>query len=696
MKHYLLAFLCLSSLTVMAEGPEKLIVDGKSRNMIVLVPDNTPQNAPLVITLHGFNQSAEYQRNTTRWDAVADTAKFIVVYPDAINSWWDVYGQSDLTFIEKIIDHMNEKYEIDRNRVYVSGFSLGAMMTYHVAEHLSDKVAAFGPVSGVRFDNRAPAAKRHIPIIHTHGTSDDVFKWEGDPGHQAGGYPYIPDYVKKWAQFDNLNSTPTVTDPYCGNATLTVWRGDDSSVEVALLAVKGCGHWHSEGSDWGQVSTSKEIWDFVKRYSLGDPDPVPPILQNVEPENHSFDLPSSSRSFAFTFDKDVDVNRVNAVLSGALGSIELKNTNESNSPVVVFSVPDDVEIADGEYRLSVTDIHDPEGGRDRSYSFGYTYGIQEVGPTMKVDTIFAPDWDGLRESVGEGIPLGWKRVNSNQDGSNDTKNSGNPNTGGSRLKYFLPGGDFNTGFYFSAREYDNCEFLYGHLNQYPLRLQEGDYDLSFRSAYWNEGSANSRTTFDVTVERLTDSSQKYLSAVGIPSSANLNENSNQQVIGSALHEYDFHVDKAGRCKLIFSTSAGWNAVILGDIVITTHASSADRYKGGLLRALLSAQDLYSRTADIPGIDAARNDLKSVMDKYADFASTAPSAYTVAIEEVEAAILALQNVVVAGASDLTVERTLVVEGYFSFDGRRVTPSYDGPVIRRSVFSDGSVSTEKIFH
>ncbi len=695
MKHYLLAFLCLSSLTAMAEGPEKLIVDGKSRNMIVHVPENTPQNAPLVITLHGFNQSAEYQRSTTRWDAVADTAKFIVVYPDAINSWWDVYGQSDLTFIEKIIDHMNETYDIDRNRVYVSGFSLGAMMTYHCAEHLSDKVAAFGPVSGVRFDNRAPAAKRPIPIIHTHGTSDDVFKWEGDLTHQAGGYPYIPDYVKKWVAFDGLNPEPTVTDPYCGNGALSVWRDDNSSIEVALLAVKGCGHWHSEGSDWGDVSTSKEIWNFVKRYSLGAPDPVPPVLQSVEPENHSFDLPDSSRSFSFTFDKDVDVKRVNAILSNPTVSINLKNTNESNGATVTFSVPDDVEIKDGEYTLTLNDIHDPDGGRDRKYSFGYTYGFQEVGLSMDVDTIIAPNWDELQETVGEGIPFGWKRVNSNRDGSNDTQTSGTPNTGGARLKYFLPGGDFNTGFYFSAREYNQCDFIYGTLSKYALKLQEGDYDLSFRSAYWNEGSSNAGVTFDVSVEKNTDSSKKYLSAVGVRSSANLNENTNQQVIGSATHQYTFHLDKADRCKLVFSISSGWNAVILGDILLTTHATSADRYKGGLLRSLLAADELYARTAGFPGVEAERDGLRSVMDKYADFASTAPSAYTAAIEEVEAAILALQNAVVSGVSDISVERTVMSAADFTVDGRQVAPSHRGLVIRRSILSDGSVTTEKLF-
>ncbi len=696
MRNYLLAFLCLSSLAAMAEGPEKLVVNGKTRNMIVHVPENTPQNAPLVISLHGFNQSAEYQRNTTAWDAVADTAKFVMVYPDAINSWWDVYGNDDLVFIENIIDHMDDKYFIDRNRVYVTGFSLGAMMTYHCAEHLSDKVAAFGPVSGVRFDNRAPAAKRKIPIIHTHGTADDVFKWEGDPGHQAGGYPYIPDYVKKWVDFDGLNPEPTVTDPYENNASLTVWRDDNSSIEVALLAVKNCGHWHSDGAQYGQVSTSKEIWNFVKRYSLGAPDPVPPVLQTVEPENHSFDLPASARSFAFTFDKDVDINRVKATLTGAGSVIDLKNTNEVNSPLLTFTVPDGVEIPDGEYQLNLNDVYDPEGGRERSHAFGYTYGIVEVGDRLNVDTIIAPSWDALQATVGEGIPLGWKRVNSNRDGSNDTKNSGTPDTGGARLKYFIPGGDFNTGFYFSAREYDNCEFSYGNTSGYLLRLNEGAYDLSFRSAYWNDNSENSSTSFDVAVEKSTDSSKKYLSAVGIRSSANLKENTDQQVIGSALHQYEFSLSAKERCRLVFTIASGWNAVMLGDILLTTHASSADRYKGGLFRSLKYARELLESYVTATGVDAEREALKACIDKYAEFASTAPSAYTAAIEEVELAIVAFRNAIAAGIADIAADKAVVNVSYFTVDGRPAASDACGLLIRRSVFSDGTVATEKIFN
>ena len=46
---------------------------------------------------------------------------------------------------------------------------------------------------------KQPRANRMVPIMHIHGTADDVFKYTGDPYHMAGGYPSIEEYVKKWA-----------------------------------------------------------------------------------------------------------------------------------------------------------------------------------------------------------------------------------------------------------------------------------------------------------------------------------------------------------------------------------------------------------------------------------------------------------------------------------------------------------------
>lgn len=252
---------------------KNITVNGVARNMLTYAPKNLPDNSPLVISLHGYNQDAAYQREQTQWESVADTAMFVVVFPNGINKSWDTSGETDTKFIEAIIDEMSNLYNIDRERVYLTGFSLGAMMTYHSITKLGDKIAAFGPVSGVPFDNREPSAPRPVPIIHTHCKGDNVFYYDGDANHAAGGYPAIPDYMKKWAVYDGCTNvaSPLVISPYPASkpqsvATYTCYSGADNGIEVALISIEGKGHWHS--NDPANVITTEEIWNFCKRYTL--------------------------------------------------------------------------------------------------------------------------------------------------------------------------------------------------------------------------------------------------------------------------------------------------------------------------------------------------------------------------------------------------------------------------------------------
>lgn len=246
-------------------------VDGRDRTMLVHAPKGLPKkDAPLVISLHGFRQDAYFQAGQTHWNDCADENKFVVVYPNAIDTFWDVGGERDLRFIDAVIEEMYKRYKIDRKRIYITGFSLGAMMTYQCMEHMSDKIAAFGPVSGVRFDNRPPQSKKPVSFMHVHGTGDNVFWWKGDLKHPAGGYPSIAEYVEKWAKHQGFD-VKKVKDRYPrkdARATLTLWRKKDGKAAIALLALDDKGHWHSEDPAHS-VSTTHELWNFFKRYSLG-------------------------------------------------------------------------------------------------------------------------------------------------------------------------------------------------------------------------------------------------------------------------------------------------------------------------------------------------------------------------------------------------------------------------------------------
>ena len=264
----LLMVLCLQ---MAAQTWEEVKVGTSTRKTLTYVPKNVEKSPALVISLHGMNQDPEYQQKQTQWSALADTEGFIVTYPLGNNRMWDTGGMGDVKFVEAIMKDMELKHNVDKNRIYLSGFSMGSWLGYHCLETLGDKIAAFGPVSGVDI-GKQPKANRKVSIMHIHGTGDDVFKYTGDPYHMAGGYPSIEEYVKKWAAYEGCDaSNPQVIRPYpssrkTASATRTIYNNVNDDVEVNLISIDGKGHWHS--NDPNGVNSTQELWNFFKLHQL--------------------------------------------------------------------------------------------------------------------------------------------------------------------------------------------------------------------------------------------------------------------------------------------------------------------------------------------------------------------------------------------------------------------------------------------
>ena len=266
--------LALASVALLAGNAvaDNITVNGTTRSMNVYAPSNIEKDRPLIIQMHGMNQDANYQQNAAKWDEIADTARFVVVFPNGENKAWDISGDKDINFLKEIINKMYEKYGIDKKRVYVSGFSMGGMMSYHAANKMGDQIAAIAPVSGGGSPN---SPKRSMPIMHTHGTTDDVVN-----------YNSTVNTLKSWVSTQNCSSASQKIKPYPANrsgsaASLEIWSGCNDGVEVRLMTIEGKGHWYS--MDLASVNTSDDIWNFVKNYSLDGVSPSAPAV--VVPTN---------------------------------------------------------------------------------------------------------------------------------------------------------------------------------------------------------------------------------------------------------------------------------------------------------------------------------------------------------------------------------------------------------------------------
>lgn len=249
--------------------PISLEVNGVTRNCPVYVPQNIEKNKPLLIALHGRWGSGMDMANCTHFELLADTARFIVACPDGLvrselgggsNTGWDANGvtDDDVTFFKKIIDYMSEHYDIDRKRVYLCGFSLGGMMTYHCINVASDIFAAFASASGYRLNEYTPVytCKRRVPIMHLHGKNDGFVV-----------YNNLQPLINNWVKAIGANPTPVVEEKE-GVYTRRHYLPLDGGYEFDFYSLDGYGHEYKNTDNFNE---SNVIWNFLRRYTLDTP-----------------------------------------------------------------------------------------------------------------------------------------------------------------------------------------------------------------------------------------------------------------------------------------------------------------------------------------------------------------------------------------------------------------------------------------
>jgi poly(hydroxyalkanoate) depolymerase family esterase len=238
-------------------------IGGAARKYILYAPSGLPANPPLVYVIHGFNMTAQQMVGITKMNTLADKGKFLVVYPDALLNGsnepsWDMSGQNDYNFLLAIIDSVDAKYHIDRNKVYASGFSQGGFMSFQLGCRYADKFAAIAPVSGLLSGSCKPS--RTVPMFLTFGTAD------------VATPASFMQSLAAWVKLAECPTTPKVTSPYpATNANSLVTRIEygpcKDGTAVMADSVKGGPHeWPMDTRT--KVNNSEEVWAFFQKYSL--------------------------------------------------------------------------------------------------------------------------------------------------------------------------------------------------------------------------------------------------------------------------------------------------------------------------------------------------------------------------------------------------------------------------------------------
>ena len=123
---------------------------------VVYIPKryDCKKKTPLVIYLHGgvstkdFHETPIEYAKQNYFTEYARKNNWIVVYPMANNNtaWWNLTGINNL---KAQIRKLKSQYNIDENRIYISGFSDGGSGSFHLALNAPDDFASFYPLNGM-------------------------------------------------------------------------------------------------------------------------------------------------------------------------------------------------------------------------------------------------------------------------------------------------------------------------------------------------------------------------------------------------------------------------------------------------------------------------------------------------------------------------------------------------------------------
>jgi len=175
--------------------------------------DNPTATYPLVVFLGGEGQqgngtldgtplSLERVMTTTAPPLLARNGRhfpFVLVAPQRGSAWWPY------TEVDAVIEFAKSHYRIDPARVYLTGLSAGAFITWGYAATYPQKLAAIVPIAGN--GNGLPVCNlRNVPVWAFHGTSDGT--------------------VSQWGSIDPVDTLNNTCNPRANPAALlTLYQG---------------------------------------------------------------------------------------------------------------------------------------------------------------------------------------------------------------------------------------------------------------------------------------------------------------------------------------------------------------------------------------------------------------------------------------------------------------------------------------
>jgi len=183
-----------------AQSPEQIQIqfelDGLERRFTLFTPENLDDFTgprPLIVVIHGIASTDKLviEKSSQTFNRLAAEFGFVVAYPNGLTRAWDldegiassllIPRRNDLKFIEQVIAVTAERVQVDSNRIFAAGFSLGGQMGFALACKRPGLLRAIAtvamPLPGFLQDDCRTGPPLGVALFH--GTDDAWVPYNG-------------------------------------------------------------------------------------------------------------------------------------------------------------------------------------------------------------------------------------------------------------------------------------------------------------------------------------------------------------------------------------------------------------------------------------------------------------------------------------------------------------------------------------
>ena len=183
----------------------------------LFVPEDAPKNAPLLITIHGYAAHKRYMMREARLIAPEN---FVIASLQAPNKFWREAGKGEFKlafgwltdfkaeesvalhhkFVLDVIERLSQKEIIDKDKVYLHGFSQACALNFRFAfTHHESLKGIVGICGGIPsdLDTNEIYKPTDAEVLYLYGTEDIFYPLEKFQKFEKRLDEYLPNFRGK-------------------------------------------------------------------------------------------------------------------------------------------------------------------------------------------------------------------------------------------------------------------------------------------------------------------------------------------------------------------------------------------------------------------------------------------------------------------------------------------------------------------